>query len=115
MMVRHLITVAVLVILICSSPTISYPEPVRRVNGVVTEVGDGFIWFIAENQSEPKKYLLPWKTRFIPPKLPLKGDHATILYKVRKEGLVVYGLEYSTSTSEPKDSVLDFRTGKDSK
>jgi len=115
MLMRPLLTFCFLIALICSSLSISYSEPVRRITGVITEVGDGFIRLIAKNELEPQKYLLPWKTRFIPPKLPLKGDHVTILYKMKEEGLVIYALEYSRTSPESKDSALDSGAGKNSK
>jgi hypothetical protein len=72
----------------------AHGAPIRRVQGTIHEVGEGFIILSPDNGSKPLKLLLRWKAQFIPPKLPLPGDHVLVLYKKREEGLVVYGVNY---------------------
>ncbi|MCX5862808.1 MAG: hypothetical protein WCG29_13170 [Desulfomonile sp.] len=91
---RFFIVFCGLAVMFGSSVGTSSAEPVQNIRGVITEVGDGFIWLVAEKRSEPQRFILPWKARFIPPKLPIKGDHVSILYKIKEDGPVIYGLEY---------------------
>jgi hypothetical protein len=69
-------------------------DPIKQVQGVIAEVGEGFLFLKPDGDTQSRKFLLRWKARFVPPKLPLKGDRVLILYKEKEEGLVVYGLNY---------------------
>ena len=68
--------------------------PIQRIQGVIAEVGEGYLWLRPENRSNPRKFVLRWKARFTPPKLPLKGDRVLILYKDKEQGAVIYGVNY---------------------
>jgi hypothetical protein len=68
--------------------------PIQRIKGLITEVGEGYLWLKPEDGSRARKLILRWKARFIPPKLPLKGDRVLILYKDKDEGAIIYGVQY---------------------
>jgi len=74
--------------------SVSPAAPIQRIQGVITEVGEGFLWLRPEGQSSNRKFILRWKARFVPLKLPLKGDRVLILYKDKDEGAVIYGVNY---------------------
>jgi hypothetical protein len=71
---------------------------------VIGELEEGVLWLKPDNQSRPRKFLLRWKPRFIPPKLPLKGDRVQILYK-EKEEAVIYGINYLKTAPESVDAL----------
>jgi hypothetical protein len=73
---------------------VAYASPILRVQGVISEVGEGFILLVPDGAASPRKFILRWKARFVPPKLPLEGDRVLILYKDKDEGAVIYGVEY---------------------
>lgn len=78
-----------------------YAAPIQRIQGVITEVGEGYLWLRPDHASRPRKFILRWKARFIPPKLPLKGDHVQILYKDKEQGAVIYGVNYLGIALDP--------------
>jgi hypothetical protein len=73
---------------------LSAAAPIQKIQGVIVELEEGFLWLKPDDRSAPRKFILGWKARFNPPKLPLKGDHVQILYKDKEEGAVIYGLNY---------------------
>jgi len=83
--------------------------PIKQIQGVIAEVGEGFLVLKPDGDPQSHKFLLRWKARFVPPKLPLKGDHVLILYKEKEEGLVVYGLNYLKASPEPLGSTKEQR------
>lgn len=68
--------------------------PIQEVEGVILEVGEGYLIVRVDAQTEPRKFILRWRAKFVPPKLPLKGDRVEILYKDKDEGAVIYELNY---------------------
>ncbi len=68
--------------------------PIQKVQGIITEVGEGFLWVQPDDQSPRLRFILRWKARFVPPKLPLKGDRVEIWYKDKEQGKVIYGINY---------------------
>jgi hypothetical protein len=89
--VRRALVLTVVVTWIVSA---AYAAPIQRVQGIIHEVGEGFILLNPDDGSKPLKLLLRWKAHFVPPKLPLPGDQVLVLYKARDEGLVVYEVNY---------------------
>jgi len=77
-------------------------DPIKRIQGTVSEVGEGFLLVTPDDQSKSHKFILRWKARFVPPKLPLKGDHVLVLYKEKPEGSVIYGLTYLDISPPPE-------------
>lgn len=61
---------------------------------MIEEVEEGHVWVMPDHGKARRKFILRWKARFTPPKLPLKGDRVLILYKDKDEGAVIYGLKY---------------------
>lgn len=91
----HICAISVLVsAMFCCMTLESVALPIQRIQGVIAEVGEGFLWLKPDGESEPRKFLLRWKAQFIPPKLPLPGDRVLILYKDKEEGAVIYGVTY---------------------
>lgn len=72
----------------------SYAAPIQRIQGVISEVGEGYLLLEPDDRSAPRKFILRWKARFTPPKLPIKGDRVLILYKDKDQGSVIYGVNY---------------------
>lgn len=68
--------------------------PIQRIKGAIAEVGDGYLVLKPDDGSVSRKFILRWKVRFIPPKLPLKGDKVLILYKDKEDGSIIYGVRY---------------------
>jgi len=93
---KRLLAVAALVSVACFATA----APIKEIQGIIVEAGEGFLWLKPDGDSQPCKFLLRWKARFVPPKLPLKGDRVIVLYKEKKEGLVVYGLKYLNVSPE---------------
>jgi len=85
--------------------------PIQQIQGVIVELEEGYLWLKPDGGAAPRKFLLRWKARFNPPKLPLKGDRVLILYKDKEEGSVIYGVDYLATSAEPaqppKDQVPD--------
>jgi len=72
----------------------THADPIQRITGLITEVGEGYLRLQPEDGSAARKLILRWKARFIPPKLPLEGDRVLIMYKDKEEGSVIYAVEY---------------------
>ena len=53
-----------------------------------------------DGQAAPLRFILRWKARFVPPKVPFPGDRVLILYKDREEGAVIYEVNYLPPTPE---------------
>jgi hypothetical protein len=85
----------------------AFAAPIQQVRGVIVELEEGFLWLKPDDESTPRKFLLRWKARFNPPKLPLKGDRVLILYKDREEGSVIYGVDYLSTAPEPAETPKD--------
>src|SRR4030043_302746 len=81
--------------------------PIQQIQGVIVELEEGYLWLKPDGAAAPRKFLLRWKARFNPPKLPLKGDRVRILYKDKEEGSVIYGVDYLTTAPEPAQSPKD--------
>lgn len=75
--------------------------PIEKIQGVIAEVGEGFLLVKPDGETGVRKFILRWKARFVPPKLPLKGDHVLVLYKSKEEGAVIYALNYLKTSSGP--------------
>jgi len=90
------IAAACLLLLVVSlgSPSGPAAASIETIQGVIVEVGEGFLWLKPQDGSQARKFILRWKARFDPPKLPMKGDHAVILFKSKQEGAVIYGVRY---------------------
>jgi hypothetical protein len=82
--------------------TAAYAAPIQRVQGTILDVGEGFLMLKPDAGSKPLKLILRWKAHFVPPKLPLRGDHVLILYKEREEGQVIYEVNYLKAAPEPE-------------
>lgn len=72
----------------------THADPIQRIKGLITDVGEGYLWLKPEDGSAARRLVLRWKARFIPRKLPLEGDRVLIMYKDKEEGAVIYGVEY---------------------
>jgi hypothetical protein len=81
-------------ILVLISVGLSAAMPIQRIRGVIVDLEEGYLWLKPDDHSARRKFILRWKARFIPPKLPLKGDHVEILYKDKEEGAIIYGVKY---------------------
>ncbi len=106
MLSTRIIALTLLVVLgvVC----VSFAAPIQRIQGIITEVGEGFLLVRPDGQSAERNFILRWKARFVPMKLPQKGDRVLILYKDKEEGAVIYGVNYlqppleeSPAESEP--------------
>lgn len=97
--VRRTIVLAVAVVCMVS---VAYSAPIQRVQGTILEVGEGFLILKPDDGSKSLKLLLRWKAHFVPPKLPLKGDHVLILYKAKEEGPVIYEVSYLKQAPVPE-------------
>jgi hypothetical protein len=86
-------------VLICLAQA-AVSAPIQQIRGVIVELEEGFLWLKPDDEPAPRKFLLRWKARFNPPKLPLKGDRVRILYKDKEEGSVIYGVDYLTTAPE---------------
>lgn len=78
--------------------------PIQRVQGVISEVGEGFLLLKPDGQPGPLRFILRWKARFVPPKVPFPGDRVLILYKDKEEGAVIYELNYLPPQGEAPPS-----------
>jgi len=58
------------------------------------EIGDGFIRLQPDDASPAIKLEFRWKVRFSPPKFPVVGDRAMVLYKTKENSLIIYGINY---------------------
>jgi len=67
---------------------------IQRVEGTVSEVEEGYLLVKPDGQEKTIRLVLRWKARFVPPKLPLKGDRVLVLYKDKPEGAVIYEIRY---------------------
>lgn len=77
--------------------------PIQRIQGVIVDLQSDHLWLKPDGQAEPHKFILNWKVRFNPPRLPLKGDRVQVLYKEKDEGSVIYGLNYLQNPSESSE------------
>jgi hypothetical protein len=95
-------TFILIVVILC--PTYSaFATPIKQIRGVIVELEEGFLWLKPDDESAPRKFLLRWKAKFNPPKLPLKGDRVLILYKDKEEGSIIYGVDYLKTATEPAE------------
>ena len=101
---RSALPIAVLVIVLLTLNGEVFATPIQQIQGVITEVGEGFLWLKPDGGSAPQKFILRWKARFIPPKLPLTGDRVLILYKNRDGKAVIYGVNYLPRASGSRPS-----------
>ncbi len=69
-------------------------SPIQKVAGIITEVGEGFVLVKPDDESPVRRFLLRWRARFDPPKVPLKGDRVLVFYKDKPEGAVIYRVQY---------------------
>ncbi|MFH0821834.1 MAG: hypothetical protein V2B18_03725 [Pseudomonadota bacterium] len=82
----------------------SSAAPIQKIEGIITEVGEGYLWLKPEGEEQGRRFILQWKARFDPPKLPLKGDYVEVLYKLKEEGAVIYGVRYVRPFLDPGSS-----------
>jgi F0F1-type ATP synthase alpha subunit len=100
---RTIVTPLALAIVLLAIALSVYAAPIQRFQGTILEVGEGFLIVTPDDKSSSKKFLLRWKAHFVPPKLPLKGDHVLILYKDKEEGAVIYQLNYLNAAPESRE------------
>jgi hypothetical protein len=98
---RFRATTFILTVVILCLTYSAFATPIKQIRGVVVEVEEGFLWLKPEGQSAARKFVLRWKARFNPPKLPLKGDRVLILYKDKEEGSIIYGVDYLSTAPAP--------------
>lgn len=91
---RPALPIMVLLAILLTLDCAALATPIQRIQGVITEVGEGFLWLKPDGDAAPQKFILRWKARFVPLKLPLKGDRVLILYKDRDGTAVIYGVNY---------------------
>jgi hypothetical protein len=84
---------------------------IQRVEGTVSEVEEGYLLVKPDGQEKTIRLVLRWKARFVPPKLPLKGDRVLVLYKDKPEGAVIYEVQYQKNGAGGTPSALDSSTG----
>ena len=108
---RFRVTVFILAMVLVCLTHLALAAPIQQIQGVIVELEEGYLWLKPDGEAAPRKFLLRWKARFNPPKLPLKGDRMLILYKDKEEGSVIYGVDYLTTAPEPaqppKDQIPD--------
>jgi hypothetical protein len=75
-----------------------HATPIEKIQGVIIEVGEGFLLVTPKGETEARKFILRWKAQFVPPKLPLKGDRVLVLYKNKEDGALIYALHYLKTT-----------------
>lgn len=80
---------------------LAWADPIRKITGAIVEIEEGYVWVVPDGQTDPLKFVLKWKVRFRPPRLPIKGDRAVLLYKNKDEGRVIYGVNYLRMSTEP--------------
>ncbi|MBI4964347.1 MAG: hypothetical protein HY913_13805 [Desulfomonile tiedjei] len=98
---RIVTTLSVLIFVILFLAFNSSAAPIQRIQGTILEVGEGFLILSPDDKSPSRKFLLRWKAHFVPPKVPLKGDHVLILYKDKEEGAVIYEVNYLKVAPKP--------------
>ena len=98
---RGLAATSLIILLLFAKVGLSAADPIHRIKGTVKEVGEGFLLLTPDDHSAVRKFVLRWKARFVPPKLPLSGDHVLIFYKYKPEGLVIYGVNYLEDVGPP--------------
>jgi len=96
---RRLIAIMLLTLVVLGEVGLSAADPIQRVQGVIKEVGEGFLLLVPDGRSVTQRFLLRWKARFVPPKLPLDGDRVLIFYKDKPEGSIIYGINYLDAES----------------
>lgn len=103
---RRVVAICLVTLLVVGAVGLSAAEPIKRIQGIVKEVGEGFLLLVPDDQSGTLRFLLRWKARFIPPKLPLDGDRVLIFYKDKPEGSIIYGINYldAPESGEPPNS-----------
>jgi hypothetical protein len=104
---RFRATTFILTTLLVCLTQLTLAAPIQHIQGVIVELEEGYLWLKPDGEAAPRKFLLRWKARFDPPKLPLKGDRVLILYKDKEEGSVIYGVDYLTTAPEPAQSPKD--------
>ncbi len=97
---RRLIAVLLITLVVFGEVGLSAADPIQRIQGVIKEVGEGFLLLVPDGQSATQRFLLRWKARFVPPKLPLDGDRVLIFYKDKPEGSIIYGINYLDGESD---------------
>ncbi len=104
MQLTIILVFSALLIVLCAAP--AHADPIKKVQGTITEVEEGFLWLKPDGEASPRKFVLRWKARFVPPRLPLKGDRVLILYKDKEEGAVIYGVDYlsDSGSADPGES-----------
>ena len=80
---------------------------IQQVEGTVTEVEEGYLLVKPDGQEKTIRLVLRWKARFVPPKLPLKGDRVLVLYKDKPEGAVIYEVRYQKNGTGRTPSAPD--------
>ena len=91
--------------------SIAIAAPIHRIEGVISKVGEGYLLLKLDSGSE-HKFILRWKAKFMPPKLPLEGDRVLLLYKDKDEGSIIYGVNYLGLASDFPDDRSDGDNGK---
>ncbi len=89
-----------MIVILLTVVSLSAADPIQKIKGVITDVGEGYLWLKPAGTTGPLKFILQWKAEFVPPKLPLKGDRVLILYKDKDAGAVIYGVRYLVPGSD---------------
>ena len=87
-------TCAIVGILLTIAVSPAAAAPIQRIEGVISKVGEGYLLLKPASGSVERKFILRWKARFTPPKLPLEGDRVLLLYKDKEKGSIIYGVDY---------------------
>ncbi len=99
-------TFCLMTILVCLACA-ALASPIHQIQGIIVELGEGYLWLKPDGEPAPRKFVFRWKVRFNPPKLPLKGDRVLILYENKAEGAVIYGVDYLSTAPEPDQTPKD--------
>jgi hypothetical protein len=87
-------TCAIAGILVAVTVSLTAAAPIQRIEGVISKVGEGYLLLKPVSGSVERRFILRWKARFTPPKLPLEGDRVLLLYKDKENGSIIYGVDY---------------------
>jgi hypothetical protein len=91
--------------------SLAIAAPIQRIEGVISKVGEGYLLLKPDSGAE-RKFILRWKAKFMPPKLPLEGDRVLLLYKDKEQGSIIYGVSYLGLASDFPDDRSDRDNGK---
>lgn len=88
---KLIICFSILLLMACQT---AIADPIKRIEGTIVDFDDRYLWIVPDGQNDPVRFIMRWKVRFQPPRLPIKGDHVVLLYKNKDEGRIIYGVDY---------------------